>query len=104
MKTNKKRRSTFDRDLRDPNANKLFQKEYSKLVLSELILALMAENNRSVRKLAAEIGLSPSVLQGIRSGKQTNLTLRNFIKLINALGGEVTVKKGKELLPVKLAA
>ena len=32
------------------------------------------------------------------------MTLRNFIKLISALDGEVKIKKGKDYLPVKLAA
>jgi hypothetical protein len=32
------------------------------------------------------------------------MTLKNFIKLISALGGEVTIKKGTEYLPVKIAA
>lgn len=90
--------------MENPRVRRLFKKGYPRLVLSELILALMAENNRSVRKLAREVGIAPSVIQGIRSGKQTNVTLKNFIKLVNALGAEVTVRRGKEFVPVKLAA
>jgi len=73
-------------------------------VLSELILAMMAEDKVSVRNLAEEVGIAPSVLQSVRSGKHSNMTLRNFIKLISALGGEVTVKRGTSYIPVKIAA
>jgi ribosome-binding protein aMBF1 (putative translation factor) len=38
-------------------------------VLSELILALMENDGKSVRELAKEVGLSPTVIQKIKSGK-----------------------------------
>ncbi len=90
--------------MENPQFKKLLQKEYSELVLSELILAMMAEDKVSVRKLAKEIGVAPSVVQSVRSGQHSNMTLKTFIRLISALGGEVAVKRGKEYIPVKLAA
>jgi DNA-binding Xre family transcriptional regulator len=104
MKKNKKVKSEFDKGMENPKFRKLFEKEYGELLLSELILAMMEEDKFSVRKLAKEIGIAPSVLQSIRSGTHSNLTLRNFIKLISALGGEVTIKRGKEYIPVRIAA
>jgi DNA-binding Xre family transcriptional regulator len=104
MKKNKKTKTTYDRAMEDPKFKKLFKKEYKELVLSELILAMMEEDHISVRNLAKEIGMAPSVVQSMRSGKHANMTLKNFIKLIAALGGEVTIKKGAEYLPVKIAA
>jgi len=97
-------KSEYDREMENPKFRKLFEREYGELLLSELILAMMDEDKLSVRKLAKEIGIAPSVLQSVRSGTHSNLTLRNFIKLISALGGEVTVKKGKEYIPIRLAA
>lgn len=104
MKRTKKVKTTYDREMQDPKFRKLFEKEYKDLLLSELILALMAEDKRSVRRLAKEVGLAPSVIQSVRSGEHSNMTLRSFLKLITALGGEVTIKKGKDYLPVKIAA
>jgi DNA-binding Xre family transcriptional regulator len=104
MKKTKKTKSTYDRAMEDPKFRKLFEKEYKELVLSELILAMMEEDHISVRNLAKEIGMAPSVVQSMRSGKHENMTLKNFIKLITALGGELTIKKGDEYLPVKIAA
>ena len=102
MKKNRKPKSTYDRAMEDPKFKKLFEKEYKDLVLSEIILAMMEEDHISVRKLAKEVGLAPSVVQSVRSGQHSNMTLKNFIKLISALGGEVTIKKGNEYLPVKM--
>lgn len=104
MKKTKKHKSLYEREMENPQFRRFFEEDYKKLVLSELILAMMAEDHISVRKLAKEVGIAPSVVQSVRSGKHSNMTLKNFIKLITALGGEVTIKKGKEYLPVRLAA
>jgi DNA-binding Xre family transcriptional regulator len=104
MKKNKPTKSTYEREMENPKFKKHFLKEYRELALSELILAMMAEDDVSVRKLAREVGLAPSVVQSVRSGRHSNLTLRSFIKLIAALGGELAVKKGHRYIAVKLAA
>jgi len=56
-----------------------------------------------VRRLSKEVGLAPSVIQSVRSGEHANMTLNSFLKLVTALGGEVTIRKGKDYLPVKIA-
>src|SRR3982751_3181001 len=104
MKKSKKTKSTYEQEMENPKFRKLLEKEYGELVLSELILALMEEDNISVRKLAKEVGLAPSVVQSVRSGQHSNMTLKNFMKLISALGGELAIKKGNEYIAVRLAA
>lgn len=104
MKKRANTKSTYEKEMENPKFRKLFEKEYSELVLSELILAMMAEDNVSVRKLAKQIGVAPSVVQSIRSGKHKNMTLKTFIKMIAALGGEIAVKRGGKYVPLKLAA
>jgi DNA-binding Xre family transcriptional regulator len=94
MKKRANTKSTYEKEMENPKFRKLFEKEYSELVLSELILAMMAEDNVSVRKLAKQIGVAPSVVQSVRSGKHKNMTLKTFIKMIAALGGEIAVKRG----------
>ena len=94
MKKRANTKSTYEKEMENPKFRKLFEKEYSELVLSELILAMMAEDNVSVRKLAKQIGVAPSVAQSVRSGKHKNMTLKTFIKMIAALGGEIAVKRG----------
>jgi hypothetical protein len=104
MTKNKRARSTYEREMDNPKFKKRFLKEYSELALSELILAMMAEDDISVRKLAKEVGLAPSVVQSVRSGRHSNLTLKSFVKLISALGGELAVKKGRHYISLKVAA
>ena len=104
MKKNKNGKSTHKKEMQNPKFRKLFEREYAELLLSELILAMMEDDKATVRKLAKEVGIAPSVLQSVRSGKHSNMTLKNFIKLISALGGEVNVRRGKEYIPIKLAA
>jgi DNA-binding Xre family transcriptional regulator len=104
MKKRANTKSTYEKEMENPKFRKLFEKEYGELVLSELILAMMAEDNVSVRKLAKQIGVAPSVVQSVRSGKHKNMTLKTFIKMIAALGGEVAVKRGGAYVPLKLAA
>lgn len=104
MAKHKKSESTYQREMANPKFKKRFVKEYNELALSELILAMMAEDDVSVRKLANEIGLAPSVVQSVRSGRHSNLTLRSFVKLISALGGELAVKKGRHYISLKVAA
>jgi DNA-binding Xre family transcriptional regulator len=104
MKKRANTKSTYEKELENPKFRKLFEKEYGELVLSELILAMMAEDNVSVRKLAKQIGVAPSVVQSVRSGKHKNITLNTFIKMIAALGGEIAVKRGGAYVPLKLAA
>lgn len=88
--------STFDRVMKDPKRRRKFESKYRSFLLSEVIHGLMEQEGKSVRELAREVGISPTVIQDIRSGGRTNVTLRNFLGIVSALGGEVTVRKGKE--------
>lgn len=50
-----------------------FEEEYKDFVLSELVLAIMAQDEISVRELAKVAGLSPTVVQAMRSGQKKTL-------------------------------
>ena len=47
---------------------KKFFEEYKELLLSELLLGAMEQDDISVRKLAKLAGVSPTVVQAMRSG------------------------------------
>lgn len=70
-----------------------FEKEYKEFLLSELLIAIMQENEVSVRKLAKEAGLSPTVVQELRSGKKKNITLHSFVSILNTLGYSLIVER-----------
>lgn len=107
MKTSKTTRSaegrtTFDREMQDPGFKEEFEVEYQEFALSELLLQLMQEEHLSVRKLAKAAGISPSVIQDIRSGKRSNITVQNLSKILKVLGGRVAVQIGEQYVPLGL--
>jgi DNA-binding Xre family transcriptional regulator len=96
----KKPVSTLDRWLENPGFKKSFEKEYKEFLLSELVHAIMAEDNKSVRALAAELGVSKTVIQNIRSGEQTDMKLSNFLKMTHAYGFQLVLEKGDQRIEI----
>jgi DNA-binding Xre family transcriptional regulator len=94
--------STFDEFISDPERKENFEKGYKEFILSELIIALMEEDEKSVRILAKESGLSPTVIQELRSGKKTNVTLKNFNNIIKSMGYKLYIKKGRKQIPLEI--
>lgn len=92
--------STFDREMQNPELKEQFEKEYREFVLSELLIALMEEDNVSVRKLAKAAGLSPSLIQRMRSGEQKDVKVSNFISIAKELGYQLVLEKGKTRIPL----
>jgi DNA-binding Xre family transcriptional regulator len=96
--------STFDRLMKNPKRRKNFERDYRSFLLAELVTSLMEGDVTSVRVLAREIGVSPTVIQEIRSGKKKNITLRNFVRMMTALGAEVRITKGRRSIALNMAA
>jgi plasmid maintenance system antidote protein VapI len=80
--------TTFDKFITEkPEQKKKFDKEYSNFMLSEFILEKMEEEKLSVRALAKSAGVSPTVIQKIRSPRDANkITYNTFINVMNTLG------------------
>jgi DNA-binding Xre family transcriptional regulator len=93
----KKAQTTYDRLIKDPCQKKLFDKEYQELLLSELLIAAMKEDDISVRALAKEAGISPTIIQGLRTGKRKNVTLSSFLKILEALGYSFVIEKKRKI-------
>jgi hypothetical protein len=58
MPKSRKPKSTVARWLQKPEFKAAAAKEHQELMLSELVLAIMADDSKSVRALAEELGLS----------------------------------------------
>ena len=67
----KKAKSTYEEFVEGNEQKPLLDKEYKELLLSELLLAAMEHDHISVRKLAAAAGVSPTIIQGLKSGSKT---------------------------------
>lgn len=105
-KTTKKRLLTTHEELMQaltPEQKAMYDEEYRDFLLSELLLAIMADDAISVRDLAKAAGLSPAVIQGIRSGEKRNITTQSFFKILHALDCSLIVKKDKHTFAIELA-
>ncbi len=93
--------TTFEKEMKNPKFKKAFDKGYKEFLLSELLIAMMAGDEKSVRELAKEVGLSATVIQNIRSGKQEDVKISNFVNIAQACGYKVVLEKGKERIIVE---
>lgn len=91
----KKQKSTYDKyvEAMSPERRKKFEEGYKEFLLSEMLLAVMEEDGVSVRELAKEAGVSPTVVQGIRSGERENVTFKSVLKIFKALGYKLKAEK-----------
>lgn len=90
--------STYERKMQDKKFKQAYEQSYKELLFSELLISVMEADDKSVRGLAKEAQLSPSVIQDIRSGKQNDIRVSNLIKIAQAFGYELILQKGKEKL------
>ncbi|MBN1495580.1 MAG: helix-turn-helix transcriptional regulator [Spirochaetes bacterium] len=98
MKRSKKidhRASTFERIMRDPARRRKFEKGYNEFLINEFLLEAMDENRISVRKLAEKAKVSPAIIQRIRSGESSNITLKKLNTIAAVLGYRITFRKIK---------
>jgi transcriptional regulator with XRE-family HTH domain len=93
--------STYERKMKDPKFKKAYQKGCKELLFSELMISVMEADDKSIRALAKEARLSPSVIQDLRSGKQHDIKLSNLIKIAQAFGYKVILEKGDERLTLQ---
>lgn len=97
----KKAMSTFEREMKNAKFKKAFDKSYKEFLLSELLIAIMEKDDKSVRKLAKETGVSPTIIQNIRSGKQENLKVSNFVSIAHACGYKVILEKNDDRFEIE---
>ena len=92
----KKQLTTFEREMQKASFKEQFEEQYNEFVLAETIISLMEGGHKSVRILAKESGLSPTVIQKMRSGRQEDVKLSNFINISHACGYKVILEKNDE--------
>ena len=98
-KTKNKFGPAFDKFINDPEFKKDYDKEFKEFALSELLLAIMEEDGKSIRKLAEAAGLSPTAIQDLRSGKTKTVKFNNFLNIIEACGYSLELVKGEKRIP-----
>lgn len=100
----KKVQTTYDRFIGNMTAKekKEWEEEYKEFLVSEMLLAAMQEDEVSVRELAKLAGVSPTIVQGIRSGERENVTIHSFVKILKALNCSLIVEKNGNYFPLEL--
>lgn len=95
-------KTTHDRFLESmtPKQRQKYEEEYQELLLSELLIAITNQKELSVRKLAKEAGVSPTIIQSMRSGETKDYSLKVFFKVLRGLGCKkftITTEFGKNI-------
>lgn len=88
--------STYDRMMQDPKRRFKFEQEYRKFVLVEILIPLLQDCKIPVRTLADTAGISPTVIQEIKSGKKEGVSFSTFLAIIEALGYKATIQIDRE--------
>ena len=84
----------FDRFFKEhPEQKEIFDKEYEAFCLSEFMLEKMEENHISIRALAEKAGVSPTVIQKIRSKNAEKINYKTFSSVLNSLGYKISIEK-----------
>ena len=104
--TSKKTKSTHEQFLEtlSPKELKNYKQGYKEFALSELILALMERDEISVRKLAKIAGVSPTIIQEMRSGLKKNYSMESFFKILQSLGfNQFMIGSNDQFIPIDLS-
>lgn len=85
----KKTKSTYEKFIENKKQKRLLDREYRELLISELLLAAMKEDHLSVRKLATEADVSPTIIQNLKSGKKTNITIDTLSRILDVIDYQI---------------
>jgi DNA-binding Xre family transcriptional regulator len=86
-------KSTYEEFISDPKRKEKFDKEYNDFLLSEFILERMESENLSVRALAKKAGVSPTIIQKIRSKNAERINFRTFTNVLHSLGYKINIER-----------
>jgi len=79
--------TTFDKFItNNPGEREKFEREYSDFLLSEFVLEKMEQEHLSIRAFAKKVGVSPTIIQKIRSKNAEKINYRTFSSVLNSLG------------------
>lgn len=86
--------TTFDKYINNnPEEREKFDREYEDFLFSEFVLEKMEQDNISVRALAKKAGVSPTIIQKIRSKDAEKINYRTFSSVLNSLGYKIKIEK-----------
>jgi hypothetical protein len=101
----KKIKSTYDKLMESmtPKEKKEYETELKDFIISELVLAAMEEDSISVRKLAKLAGVSPTIVQEMRSGVKKSFNTDSFFKVLKGLGYNLFLERNGHVTPLGIS-
>ncbi len=84
--------STFNRLMKDPKRRRKFEEEYRQLVLVEILIPILERSEIPVRTLAKTAGISPTIIQEIKTGKKEGISYLTFLSILEALGYKAKIQ------------
>ena len=86
--------TTFEKFFTEhPEQKEIYDKEYNDFLLSEFMLEQMEAQHISVRELAKQADVSPTVIQKLRSKDSQKINLRTFTSVLRCLGYQIKLEK-----------
>lgn len=91
--------SIYDQLMKDPKRRHKFEDEYRQLVLIEILFPILKKSEIPVRTLAKIAGVSPTIIQDIKSGKKEGISYPTFLSILEALGyrAKIQITKSRKL-------
>lgn len=87
--------STYNQLMKDPKRRRKFDEEYRQLVLVEILIPILEKSKIPVRTLAKAAGISPTIIQDIKSGKKEGISYLTFLFILEALGYRAKIQISK---------
>ena len=86
--------TTFEKFFAEnPEQKEIYDKEYNDFLLSEFMLEQMEKQHISVRELAKQADVSPTVIQKLRSKDFQKVNLTTFTSVLRCLGYQIKLVK-----------
>lgn len=83
--------------MKDEDRRKRFEEKYARFIMADIVIGFMEQEQLSVRAMARAMGVSPTVVQDLRSGKRKNLTLKHLLAFADACHAKITIEKGTQV-------
>ena len=86
--------TTFEKFFEEnPEQKDIYNKEYNDFLLSEFMLEQMEAQHLSVRELAKQADVSPTVIQKLRTKDALKVNLTTFTSVLHCLGFQIKLEK-----------
>ena len=86
--------TTFEKFFEEnPEQKDIYNKEYNDFLLSDFMIEQMEAQHLSVRELAKQADVSPTVIQKLRTKDALKVNLTTFTSVLHCLGYQIKLEK-----------